>query len=79
MQRRRAEGTISGPQPGRLAGRYRLIALEGGRGRGRVCTFLARCRKRAGLIGPDTNKIKPDGQASVGGGGGGGGQYLRKG
>ena len=41
-------------------------------------TFLARCKKRAGLIGPDTNKKNRDGQASVGGrpwvwGGGGGG------
>ena len=44
-------------------------------------TFLARCKKRAGLIGPDTNLKNRDGQASVGGGGGGGGggQYLRKG
>ena len=44
-------------------------------------TFLARCKKRAGLIGPDTNFKNRDGQASVGGGGGGtisaeGGQYL---
>ena len=52
-------------------------------------TFLARCKKRAGLIepeSPDTNKKNRDGQASVGegveGGGGGGtisaegGQYL---
>ena len=39
-------------------------------------TFLARCKKRVGLIGPDTNKKNRDGQASVGGGGG---QYLRKG
>ena len=50
--------------------------------------FLARCKKRAGLIGPDTNKKKP-GRPSIGwrpaegwGGGGGGaisaegGQYL---
>ena len=48
--------------------------------------FLARCKKRAGLIGPDTNNKNRDGQASVGGrperGWGGGtisaegGQYL---
>ena len=46
-------------------------------------TFLARCKKRAGLIGPDTNKKKPGrptiGWGGGGGGGGGGEQYLRKG
>ena len=57
--------------------------LKGGRGRGRVCvcTFLPRCKKRAGLIhvGPDTNKKKP-GRPSIGwkgrGGGGGGGDNI---
>ena len=44
-------------------------------------TFLARCKKRAGLIGPDTNlKNRAVGRGrGGGGGGGGGGQYLRKG
>ena len=47
-------------------------------------TFLARCKKRAGLIGPDNlTPIKKTGTAKRigggGGGGGGGGQYLRKG
>ena len=41
---------------------------------------LARCKKRAGLIGPDANKKNRDGQASVGGrpggGGGGGGDII---
>ena len=51
-----------------------------------MCTFLARCNKRAGLIGPDTNKQNRDGPCKHpgrgrGGGGdrGGGEQYLRKG
>ena len=45
-----------------------------------MCAKLARCKKRAGLIGPDINKKPRDGQASVGGRPGrGGGQYLRKG
>ena len=41
-----------------------------------MCAKLARCKKRAGLIGPDTNKKNRDGQAWVGGrpGGGGGGR-----
>ena len=45
-------------------------------------TFLARCKKRAGLIGPDNLtpiKKNRDGQAHRLEGGGGGGQYLRKG
>ena len=40
-------------------------------------TFLARCKKRAGLIGPE--KKDRDLGLGGGGGGGGGGQYLRKG
>lgn len=44
-------------------------------------TFLARCKKRMGLIGPDTNTEKKPGRPSIGVGGGGtisaeGGQYL---
>ena len=42
-------------------------------------TFLARCQKRAGLIGPDTNLKNRDGQASVGGGGWGGGTISAEG
>ena len=45
--------------------------------------FWLDAKKRAGLIGPDTNLKNRDGQAASvggwGGGGGGGGQYLRKG
>ena len=56
-----------------------------------MCAKLARCKKRAGLIGPDPNKKKPGrpsigwrpaGEGGGGGGGGGGaisaeeGQYL---
>ena len=39
-----------------------------------MCAKLARCKKRAGLIGPDTNKKNRDGQAWVGGRPGGGGK-----
>ena len=52
-----------------------------------MCAKLARCKKRAGLIGPDTNKKKPGrpsigwrparvGEGWVGGGGGGGGDNI---
>ena len=38
-------------------------------------SFLARCKKRAGLIGPDTNK-KKNGRQAVGWGGWGGGDNI---
>ena len=48
--------------------------------------FLARCKKRAGLIGPDTNKKKTgtakhrlEAGRGVGGGGGGGGAISAEG